>query len=174
MLFQRTVANVDSFRNTVARAEIVSRFPCLRKARHSDSRQTRREDMARMVRPCRLLHNRFDSGEIVGTGSDVHIPECVKASDYEFEIGCYVTKSALLTDEKEALQFFKDHCYLTIVNDWSARDIQKKDMDGLGPSNSKFIIGKSIGPKFVKASEFEDGRKRRIRHANETDGQRRN
>lgn len=93
--------------------------------------------------------------KVFGHGEDVTIPECVKASDYEFEIACYVTKSALVTDEKEALKFFKEHCYLTIMNDWSARDIQKKDMDGLGPTNSKSVIGKTFGPKLVPASQFK-------------------
>lgn len=93
--------------------------------------------------------------KLFGPGEEVTIPPCVKAGDYEFEIGCYVTKQALLTTPEEALKFFKEHCYLTIVNDWSARDIQKKDIEGLGPSNSKFIIGKSIGPKLVPVSQFK-------------------
>jgi 2-keto-4-pentenoate hydratase/2-oxohepta-3-ene-1,7-dioic acid hydratase in catechol pathway len=89
------------------------------------------------------------------TGEEVEIPACVTAPDYEFEIGCYVTKTALLTTLAQAIEFFKEHCWLTIVNDWSSRDAQKKDMLGLGPANSKFIIGKSIGPKFVRASEYK-------------------
>ncbi len=93
--------------------------------------------------------------KVFGPTEDVTIPECVKAADYEFEVACYVTKSALITDSKEALQFFKEHCYLTIMNDWSARDIQKKDIEGLGPSNSKSIIGKTFGPKLVPASDFK-------------------
>lgn len=92
--------------------------------------------------------------KVFGHGEEVAIPECVKAPDYEFELGCIVTKKALLKDEKEALQFFKDHCYITILNDWSARDIQKKDIEGLGPSNSKSIVGKTFGPKLVKAGEL--------------------
>jgi len=92
--------------------------------------------------------------KLFGPGDEVTIPPCTKAPDYEFELGCVVTKQALLTSQEEALKFFQEHCFLTIVNDWSARDIQKKDMDGLGPSNSKFIIGKSIGPKLVPASQF--------------------
>jgi 2-keto-4-pentenoate hydratase/2-oxohepta-3-ene-1,7-dioic acid hydratase in catechol pathway len=86
---------------------------------------------------------------------EVTIPDFIKAPDYEFEIACLVTQKALLTNEQEALEFFKEHCYLTILNDWSARDIQKKDMEGLGPTNSKFIIGKSIGPSIVPASKFK-------------------
>jgi len=93
--------------------------------------------------------------KIFGTGDEVTIPSCVKAGDYEFEIGCYVTEQALLTTKQEALKFFKEKCFLTIVNDWSARDIQKRDIEGLGPANSKFVIGKSVGPKLVPASSFE-------------------
>jgi 2-keto-4-pentenoate hydratase/2-oxohepta-3-ene-1,7-dioic acid hydratase in catechol pathway len=91
--------------------------------------------------------------KVFASGEEVTIPECVKAPDYEFEIACFVTKSALITDENDALAWFKENCYLTIVNDWSARDLQKKDMEGLGPANSKSVIGKSFGPKLVKASE---------------------
>lgn len=93
--------------------------------------------------------------KLFGPGDEVTIPSCVKAPDYEFEIGCVVKKAALLTTQEEALKFFKEHCDLTIVNDWSARDIQKRDIEGLGPANSKFVIGKSIGPKFVPASNFD-------------------
>ena len=93
--------------------------------------------------------------KLFGNGEEVSIPEFVKAPDYEFEIGCYVTKKALLKTQEEALAFFKDHCYLTILNDWSARDVQKIDMLGLGPANSKFIIGNSIGPKLVAAKALK-------------------
>lgn len=93
------------------------------------------------------------------SGDEVTVPSCVKAADYEFEVACIVMKEGLLTDEKEALEFFRENCLLTIVNDWSARDIQKKDMEGLGPSNSKFVIGKSFGPKLVPASSLKmDGK----------------
>ncbi|MBX3074432.1 fumarylacetoacetate hydrolase family protein [Candidatus Obscuribacterales bacterium] len=93
--------------------------------------------------------------KLFGPGDEVTIPECVKAPDFEFEIGCYVTQKAMLKTEEEALKFFKEHCYLTILNDWSARDIQKKDMLGLGPANSKFVIGNSIGPKLVAAKDIK-------------------
>lgn len=93
--------------------------------------------------------------KVFGPGEDVVIPECVKAADYEFEIGCVITESALIIDETKALQFLKDKCYLTILNDWSARDIQKRDIEGLGPANSKSVIGNSFGPKLVRASEFK-------------------
>lgn len=93
--------------------------------------------------------------KVFGPDEEVVFPACVKGPDYEFELACFITKSALITDEKEALQFFRDHCYVSILNDWSARDIQKKDIEGLGPANSKSIVGKSFGPKLVKASQLD-------------------
>jgi len=93
--------------------------------------------------------------KMYASGDVVTIPACTKAPDYEFEIGCLATKEALLTNINDAVKYFREHCYLTILNDWSCRDIQKKDMDGLGPANSKFVIGKTIGPKLVKASELK-------------------
>lgn len=93
--------------------------------------------------------------KLFGTKEEVKLPDFVKSPDYEFEIACYVTKAALLQNQADALKFFQEHCYLTILNDWSARDVQKKDMEGMGPANSKSIIGKTIGPAFVPASKFK-------------------
>lgn len=155
MLFQRNVANVKLLGTTLPEPRLFIDFLAFEKhvAQIRDKRGA-------AIWPGWYDHAAYyiidlTPEKLFGTKEEVHIPDCVKAPDYEFEIGCYVTRSALLTDEKEALQFFKEHCYLTIVNDWSARDIQKKDMDGLGPTNSKFIIGKSIGPKFVRAADLK-------------------
>jgi 2-keto-4-pentenoate hydratase/2-oxohepta-3-ene-1,7-dioic acid hydratase in catechol pathway len=90
-----------------------------------------------------------------GTGDEITVPASTKAPDYEFEIACFVTEDALLSTQEEALKFFKKSCYLTILNDWSCRDVQMKDMLALGPANSKFIIGKSFGPNLVPVSEFK-------------------
>ncbi len=93
--------------------------------------------------------------KVFGQGEEVVIPSSVKAADYEFEIACIIGKTALLKSPGEALNFFAENCYLTILNDWSARDIQKRDIEGLGPNNSKSVIGKSFGPKAVPVSEFK-------------------
>jgi len=90
--------------------------------------------------------------KLFGPGEEVSIPACTKMADYEFEIGLIITQDGLLTSFEDALAFVKRSCLVTIVNDWSARDIQKIDMEGLGPTNSKQIIGKSCGPKIVPAS----------------------
>ncbi len=93
--------------------------------------------------------------KVFGPNEEVTIPGFVKAPDYEFEIACIVGKAGQPKTEEEALKFFKEHCWLTIINDWSARDVQKRDMEGLGPANSKSIIGNSIGPKIVPAAQFK-------------------
>lgn len=92
--------------------------------------------------------------KVFGPGEEVVIPSCVKAPDYEFELACFVTKTALISNEQEAFKFFQENCYVSIMNDWSARDVQKKDIEGLGPSNSKSIMGKTFGPVLVKASDL--------------------
>lgn len=93
--------------------------------------------------------------KVFGPGEEVVIPSTIMAPDYEFEIACVATKTALLTSFAEAMEFFQKHCYLTILNDWSARDVQKKDMEGLGPTHSKGILGNSFGPRLVPVSEFK-------------------
>jgi 2-keto-4-pentenoate hydratase/2-oxohepta-3-ene-1,7-dioic acid hydratase in catechol pathway len=93
--------------------------------------------------------------KVFATSDEVTIPACTKAPDYEFEIACVVLEDALITSTEQALEFFRKKCLLTVLNDWSARDVQMKDLQGLGPSNSKSIIGKTFGPKFVPVSNFK-------------------
>ncbi len=89
----------------------------------------------------------FDQDEVI-------VPSSVKAADYELELACLITQSVLIESFDHALKFFQDHCLITILNDWSARDVQLKDMLGLGPANSKAIIGKSLGPKFISPADL--------------------
>jgi 2-keto-4-pentenoate hydratase/2-oxohepta-3-ene-1,7-dioic acid hydratase in catechol pathway len=90
------------------------------------------------------------------SGAEVTVPACTKAPDYEFEIACIVMEETpLITSKEQALDFFRNKCALTILNDWSARDIQMKDLQGLGPSNSKSIIGKTFGPQIVPVSKLK-------------------
>lgn len=98
--------------------------------------------------------------KLYGHNHEVTIPAYVSAPDYELELACFVIEPGLIKSFEQALDFFRNSCLLTILNDWSARDIQLKDMLGLGPAHSKSIIGKSIGPKFISGSELtldEDG-----------------
>lgn len=155
MLFQNSVNMVNLFGVTVPQPRILLDFLGF----ETHVRQIRAK---RGVSVSKLWYDHaayyvvdLPAQKLFGPGEDIVIPPLVKAPDYEFEIGCLATESALLTNEQDALRFIDTYCYFTILNDWSARDIQKKDMEGLGPTNSKFVIGKSIGPALVKTSELK-------------------
>lgn len=92
--------------------------------------------------------------KIFGPG-EVKIPRFIEKPDYEFELALVVGRVGHLKTVSEAAEFIQQHCFLTLCNDWSARDYQKLDMDlGLGVSHSKSLIGTSFGPVMVHASQF--------------------
>ena len=86
---------------------------------------------------------------IHGPGEPVRRPEATRMLDFELEI------AALIGAGGEIAGF-------TLLNDWSARDIQREEMTvGLGPAKGKdFAI--SLGPWLVTPDElpYEDGRLR--------------
>jgi fumarylacetoacetate (FAA) hydrolase len=97
---------------------------------------------------------------IIGNGDSVRVPQGSLALDYELELAAVVGSAArnLPTDDS-ALD-----CLLgfTIMNDWSARDLQRAEMAiGLGPSKSK-DFATSLGPHVVPMthlrSAYRDGR----------------
>ncbi len=91
---------------------------------------------------------------IIGDGDPVWAPQGSSALDYELELACVIGTAArdLPTDESamECVAGF------TIMNDWSARDLQRAEMAvGLGPSKSK-DFATSLGPRLVPFSELKD------------------
>lgn len=91
-----------------------------------------------------------------GPNSLVTVPSFVEKADYEFEIALVVGRDARLMDEASAWDFIRKYCFFTILNDWSARDYQKFDMElGISVAHSKSLIGNSIGPALVHASSFD-------------------
>jgi 2-keto-4-pentenoate hydratase/2-oxohepta-3-ene-1,7-dioic acid hydratase in catechol pathway len=92
--------------------------------------------------------------------ADVRLPPYVTQYDYEVEVGAVVGRAgADLTPEQAA-----DHILgYTIVNDWSARDLQVHEFKfPMGPSKSK-DAAMTLGPWLVTADELagfvdEDGR----------------
>ena len=106
---------------------------------------------------CAYFELALSKRQVYADGDTVPIPGFVEKPDYEFEIGCLLGRetAANMTDA-EAEDFFRNHCRITILNDFSARDFQEKDRNlGLGVARSKSIIGKAIGPEFVPASSFD-------------------
>jgi 2-keto-4-pentenoate hydratase/2-oxohepta-3-ene-1,7-dioic acid hydratase in catechol pathway len=88
-------------------------------------------------------------------GPDQAIPRPVtcRALDFEMEVGVVLGRSGSNLDETQAREAIFGY---TIVNDWSARDIQSREMKvGLGPAKGK-DFATSIGPWIVTADEVAD------------------
>lgn len=72
--------------------------------------------------------------------------------DYELEIACIIGKQGRNITAEEAEDFIFGYC---ILNDWSARDLQRQEMKvGLGPAKGK-DFATSIGPWIVSKDEME-------------------
>lgn len=88
---------------------------------------------------------------LFGPGDAIPRPKTCRALDYELEVACVVGRdgSDLTEDEADAAIFG-----YTILNDWSARDLQGREMQvGLGPAKGK-DFATSIGPWIVTADEL--------------------
>jgi fumarylacetoacetate (FAA) hydrolase len=91
---------------------------------------------------------------IIGDGDAVRAPQGSTALDYELELACVIGTAArdLPADDSA----FECVAGFTIMNDWSARDLQRTEMAvGLGPSKSK-DFATSLGPRLVPFTELRD------------------
>ena len=112
----------------------------------------RRLNRAWYERPVYYKSNRFT---VIGTDTPVRMPAYTKRFDYELEWGVIIGKEGRNIAEGEA----RDHIAgYTIFNDFSARDIQFKEMRGrLGPAKAKdFDTGNAIGPWLVTRDELSN------------------
>lgn len=103
-------------------------------------------------RPVYYKSNRFT---VIGPDAPVRMPAYTKKFDYELEWGVIIGQEGRNIAESEA----RDHIAgYTIFNDFSARDIQFKEMSGrLGPAKAKdFDTGNAIGPWMVTTDELSD------------------
>jgi fumarylacetoacetate (FAA) hydrolase len=91
---------------------------------------------------------------VLGPDDEVTAPAGSRALDYELEIACVVGHEARnLPADGSALSCLAG---FTIMNDWSARDIQRIEMAvGLGPSKSK-DFATSLGPEIVPMERLAD------------------
>src|ERR1044071_1749666 len=91
---------------------------------------------------------------IIGEGDPVWAPQGSSALDYELELACVIGAAARdLPAGDSAMQCVAG---FTIMNDWSARDLQRAEMAvGLGPSKSK-DFATARGPRIVPLSELKD------------------
>jgi 2-keto-4-pentenoate hydratase/2-oxohepta-3-ene-1,7-dioic acid hydratase in catechol pathway len=90
-----------------------------------------------------------------GTGEHIPVPAGCSLLDYELEIACIIGREGRNISAREADDYIFGYC---ILNDWSARDIQRKEMKvGLGPAKGK-DFATSIGPYIVTKDELESYR----------------
>lgn len=91
---------------------------------------------------------------VIGDGDPVFAPAGSAALDYELELAAVVGKGARnLPADDSALDCLAG---FTVMNDWSARDIQRTEMAvGLGPSKSK-DFATTLGPRVVPLNELKD------------------
>lgn len=88
---------------------------------------------------------------MVPSGTDVSIPSYTQALDYELELGWFLSKPLLNASPDEALAAIGG---FVVVNDFSARDVQRAEMQtGLGPQKSKHFLS-SMSTTLVTADEI--------------------
>lgn len=89
---------------------------------------------------------------IKGPGEWIDKPSTCEWLDYELEIACIIGKEGRNIKAQDAEEYIFGYC---IMNDWSARDLQAKEMKvGLGPAKGK-DFATSLGPVIVTPDELE-------------------
>jgi 2-keto-4-pentenoate hydratase/2-oxohepta-3-ene-1,7-dioic acid hydratase in catechol pathway len=103
-------------------------------------------------RPVYYKGNRMN---VIGDGASVTMPRYTKAFDWELEFGIFLCRQGRDISRENARDFIGGY---TIFNDFSARDIQKREMGGrLGPAKgTDFDGGNAIGPVLVTPDEIPD------------------
>lgn len=89
---------------------------------------------------------------VIGQGDEVYAPIGCQALDYELEIACVIGQECRdLPADDRAMDVVGG---FTIMNDWSARNLQRAEMSvGLGPSKGK-DFATSLGPELVTLDEL--------------------
>lgn len=90
---------------------------------------------------------------LIGTDQDVLWPSFTERFDYELELAAIIGKEGSNISAGEARKYIAG---FTILNDFSARDIQKREMRvRLGPAKGKHWCS-GLGPWMVTADEIDD------------------
>lgn len=93
---------------------------------------------------------------VVGPGALVDRPSYTEALDFELEVAAVIGQGGINIRAEEADQHIAGYM---IMNDWSARDIQRREMAvGLGPAKGK-DFATSFGPWIVTPDELADRRR---------------
>ena len=96
---------------------------------------------------------------VLGTGDPVAAPPRSAELDYELEVACVLGRGGAnlrLDDADGTVAWFM------VMNDWSARDVQRREMAlSLGPAKGK-DFATSLGPTLVTTAEFAPGGLREV------------
>jgi 2-keto-4-pentenoate hydratase/2-oxohepta-3-ene-1,7-dioic acid hydratase in catechol pathway len=103
----------------------------------------------------RPLYYKGNPHSVVGPEADIRWPACTERLDFELEFGVFIGRAGRNIPASEA------HAYVagyTIFNDFSARDVQLREMQGrLGPAKGKdFDTGNALGPYLVTPDEIPE------------------
>jgi fumarylacetoacetate (FAA) hydrolase len=92
---------------------------------------------------------------VYGPDDVIPYPKRTACLDYELEVAALIGKRGMDIPVEEAEAYIAGY---TIMNDWSARDIQREEMKVmLGPAKGK-DFATSLGPWIVTPDELEDRR----------------
>jgi 2-keto-4-pentenoate hydratase/2-oxohepta-3-ene-1,7-dioic acid hydratase in catechol pathway len=95
---------------------------------------------------------------VLGPGEVVRMPPGTEQLDFELEVAAVVGVEGSNLDPEEAESHIAGYC---VMNDWSARDIQRREMKlSLGPAKGK-DFATTLGPFLVTSEELEPWRKGR-------------
>jgi 2-keto-4-pentenoate hydratase/2-oxohepta-3-ene-1,7-dioic acid hydratase in catechol pathway len=95
---------------------------------------------------------------INGPDDVVPIPPGSAELDYELEVAAVVGRGGADLDPEDAQRSIAGYC---VMNDWSARDLQRREMKlSMGPVKGK-DFATSIGPVLVTPDELEDTKRNR-------------
>jgi 2-keto-4-pentenoate hydratase/2-oxohepta-3-ene-1,7-dioic acid hydratase in catechol pathway len=94
---------------------------------------------------------------IRATGEEIPIPAGCSLLDFETEVAAVIGHVPGSTGSNLTAGEAHQHIFgYTVFNDWSARDLQRREMKvSLGPCKGKDFAG-TLGPWIVTADEFED------------------
>jgi 2-keto-4-pentenoate hydratase/2-oxohepta-3-ene-1,7-dioic acid hydratase in catechol pathway len=91
----------------------------------------------------------------LGPADDVPVPPGSHVLDFELEVAAIIGREGRDLSPEQAREHIVGY---TILNDWSARDLQSREMQvGLGPAKGK-DTATTLGPWLVTADELEDHR----------------
>jgi fumarylacetoacetate (FAA) hydrolase len=90
---------------------------------------------------------------VYGPGEAVPRPSYTAEMDFELEVACVIGKTGINIPVEEAESYIFGYM---IFNDWSARDIQRRETKvGLGPAKAKDFAS-SLGPWLVTPDELQE------------------